>query len=506
MQVFRLCLPLFFLFTVIYAQNDSRSSDKIVEILNADRSNGIVEDGQRVQRLIGRVALAHDGAKLFCDSAWVYELNNFVRAYGQIHMIQGDTLSIYGDSLVYNGAKKTAQLNGRVRLLDTQMQMYTSELHYDRNKNIASYSKPAEINNGVDRIRSKRGDYHSVRREFTFLDSVVIINPEYRLESDFLVYESDTKITRFYGPTYIYSEGSTIYCEHGWHDPVKDEAQFSKSARISNGLRLLHADSIYYRRSEGYGLATGNVSIRDSVENMLILSGWAETWKNLNLFLATDSAQMIQFFESDTLYLHADTLKGIENEGGGRSMSAWFGVKFYKNDLQGACDSLFYADSDSLMSLFGSPFLWSDSSQMSGNTIFLKLFKGIMYQYTLDDRAIIISKEDTLRYNQIGSKVIYGFFEENALRYLLGYEQGEVVYYPKDNEGHLIGMNVLTCKSLRIQIESNQVERLTCKDKPVGTLYPWEIADDVGKRLTHFNWDEGDRPFSRFDIFKKRMR
>ena len=52
-----------------------------------------------------------------------------------------------------------------------------------------------------------------------------------------------------------------------------------------------------------------------------------------------------------------------------KSAKGFHNVRFFRNDLQGKCDSLFYSDRDSVMRMYGLPVLWSDQQQISGEEI-----------------------------------------------------------------------------------------------------------------------------------------
>ena len=53
-----------------------------------------------------RVIISHDGAILKCDEAFFYENKNFIEAYGNVSLNQGDTLSLNSNYLEYNGNNK----------------------------------------------------------------------------------------------------------------------------------------------------------------------------------------------------------------------------------------------------------------------------------------------------------------------------------------------------------------------------------------------------------------
>jgi len=101
--------------------------------------------GPDIQRIIGNVILRHDTGYLYCDSAYLNDMTNTVKAYGNVHIKASDTLNLYGDSLQYNGNTKIANVWGNVRLIDNQTILTTDSLDFDRKTQIAWYDNWGKI-------------------------------------------------------------------------------------------------------------------------------------------------------------------------------------------------------------------------------------------------------------------------------------------------------------------------------------------------------------------------
>ena len=91
--------------TLIYLENsESLSFDKLLK--------------PDVQVLVGEVRFRHDNALLYCDSAYFYEKANSLDAFGNVRIVQGDTLFVYGDLLYYDGNTKLARVRHNVRMVN----------------------------------------------------------------------------------------------------------------------------------------------------------------------------------------------------------------------------------------------------------------------------------------------------------------------------------------------------------------------------------------------------
>lgn len=490
--------------STLWSQQPGSDTSKVIEIRNADLLLGSREEGQSIQTLRGRVVLFHEGAYMYADSALIYESTNSMDAFGHIHIRQGDTLSLYGDSLHYDGNTRKAEIWSRVRMLDPQVSLETTRMEYDRNTGKVWYPQAAEIRNGQDDISSKTGVYDTRTRSFTFKDDVVITNPEYQLYSDTLHYDTRSDIAYFRGPSTIYSEGSIIECRNGWYDKKQDRAQFNKDAKVTSDTRVLTGDSLYYERRSGYGKGVGNVLLVDTVEKVTVSGQFSETWEDLRRYYVTDSVLMTQVFDQDTLFVTGDTLFGKRDSMDLHSIRAYAHVKFYKSDLQGASDSLFFSENDSLMRLRGRPVMWSDSSQMTAKRINITMAEGEILGLDLDSLALMISRDDSIRFNQVAGERMHGYFRENTMYRLDVFEQGRSIYHPREEDSSLTGLNEVFCRNMHIYIEENQVVKIVFLEEPYGTMFPWEDVDPKAYRLEGFSWQAADRPKSPMDIYRER--
>ena len=84
------------------------------------------------QILTGNVQFQHDGVLMYCDSACFYEATNSFDAFGHVKMVQGDTLDLVGDMLLYNGLDQLARVRHNVVLTHRESKLYTDSLDYDR--------------------------------------------------------------------------------------------------------------------------------------------------------------------------------------------------------------------------------------------------------------------------------------------------------------------------------------------------------------------------------------
>lgn len=485
----------------IAALSGQSDTIKTIDIQNADLLIGEQRNGEALQRLIGRVKFEHRGAFLFADSAWLWSERQSLTAFGHIKIQQGDTLTILGDTLHYDGPESKATLLGRVDMSDPQMRLKTNKITYLRNQNKVVYKQEAKIKNGKETIESKEGQYDASGHYFTFRNGVVIQSKDYLVRSDTLKYDAQSDISTFYGPTHIYGNNAVIYFEYGWYNQKQEVAQFSQNASVFSDGKWLFGDTLYYEQKTGYGWGKSRVVLIDSTEHLRVTGNWAETFEEMSRFYVTDSA-LLSIYEpgQDSMHITADTLFGTKKNGEQQELQGHGNVVFFQPQLQGRSMFFSYQKQDSIMTLRGDPVLWTDSTQMTAEQIFMKQHGNGQDSLFLENRALMVQQYDTL-FQQISGKRMEGIFLENTLHRLWVYEQAKSIYYPSDKDG-ITGRNELSCSTMRMDFSNKNLEKLTCLGSPQGTLFPFK--PEPQPRLNGFNWWPEDRPLNVKQLFKTR--
>ena len=75
----------------------------VIEIV---RSGSFEFDERKIKRLTGGVQFRQDDVLLDCDSAYLYDKENNVDAFGHVVIHRSDSFFLYGDKLHYEGNTK----------------------------------------------------------------------------------------------------------------------------------------------------------------------------------------------------------------------------------------------------------------------------------------------------------------------------------------------------------------------------------------------------------------
>jgi len=270
-------LVLLFFITSFFAH--AQAGEKI-QLVQANSLEGITIKGEELRKIIGNVIFKHEGALLYCDSSYQYEKKNELECFGNVRMVQGDSITLTGKKLKYNGNLKTAVVTENVVLKDKQMTLTTEYLDYDTKTKIAKYVNGGKIVDNENTLTSTKGYYSTSSKKLWFKDSVKVVNEKqkYTLTSDTLEYNTNTKIATFRGPSKVTKENDILLAEHGDYDTEKGQSVFTGRAKVISGKIELEGDKLSYNEKGKYGVAKGNIKMTSLENDVIVYGDLAHYW------------------------------------------------------------------------------------------------------------------------------------------------------------------------------------------------------------------------------------
>ena len=489
------------LFTV-QAQKSSK-----IKIEYSDFSDINQEEIPDALLLRGNVRVSHEGVVFTCNKAYFFQKENYIKAFGDVQMVQGDTLFLNSKYAEYSGEVKKAFATGNVIMRSPESTLVTDTINFDRNVQEAFYNTYGTITNRENTLKSKAGRYYVAQKKFQFLTAVTITNPKYVIKSNHLDYYTNSGHSYLFGPSTITSKENYIYTEKGFYDTKKNVSFFKKKSYIKYKDRLIEGDSLYYDRNREFASATNNVKITDTINKGLVKGHYAEIYRNLKTqkdsMMITKRAVAITLVENDSMYIHGKKML-ITGKPGERIIRAFNNVRFYKTDMSGKCDSIHSDQKIGLTKMIKNPILWNYENQMTGDIMHLI---GNNKTEKLDslkvlNNAFIISK-DTLStgFNQVKGQNLYGKFADNKLKEVDIVKNAEVIYYMRNDQQELIGINKSTCSSINMILDGNTIETITNFNQIEGDIYPEAELPENTRKLRGFIWRGDERIKSKDDIF-----
>lgn len=481
---------------------ESQTDDRVyllhADVLFKERRN------PEAQILRGNVAFRHEGVLMYCDSACFYEARNSFDAFGHVKMLQGDTLSLLGDVLYYNGLDQLARVRHNVVLKHRESTLYTDSLDYDRLYDLGYFFEGGKLVDADNVLTSDWGEYSPSTREAVFNYNVKLVNPKFTLISDTLHYNTLTSMAHIVGPSNIDSDDNHIYSESGYYDTKTERAYLLNRSELHNKGKKMVGDSLYYDSEAGIGKAFRNVVYTDEVNKNMFTGHYCYYEEHTGYSEATDSAVAIDFSQPDTMYVHADTFKiytfHIETDSVFREVRAYNRVRAYRNDVQAVCDSLVYNTKDSCLTMYKDPIVWNGGQQLLGEEIKVFMNDSTIDSVQVVNQALSVERIDSVHYNQIAGHEMHSYFRGGEMSHTWVYGNVYLNYYPFDDDSLMIGMNYTETTELKLFMKDRKMDKIWMP-AATGTLYPVIMIPPDKLYLENFAWFDYIRPTDKNDIF-----
>ncbi len=481
-------------------------SQKTIHIKSADITTKDEANFPGAVILLGNVFVEVDGATLQCKKALVYGEDEFLEAVGNVILKQGDTITQTSKYINYDGKTKQALSWGNVVLKNKSMTLTTDTLHFDRAQQLLFYKNKGVIVDKVNKLTSVSGYYYLPIHKFTAQTDVKITHPDYLLNSKHLDYFTKTGLAYLFGKSTIKGKDSFIYGEKGFSDTNAGQSYFTKNAYILYNDRRIDADSLYYDKKRAFASATNHIVMTDTINKMILKGNYAEYYRRLDSAFMVKKAVAITKTEKDSLYMHGDTIL-LTGKPKNRIVRAYHNVKFFKEDLQGKCDSIHSNTKKGILKMFKNPVLWTENGQITGDLIVVKndtLGQKIDSLKVLGNAFMI--KKDTIKgFNQIKGRDMFAKFKDNQIKTVDFVGNGEVLAYLREDtpKKELFGITKTTCAKLRFIFKDKKiVSGIFYNDEETFTYPPSKLPENA-RKLKGFLWREDERPKDKDAIFLK---
>ncbi|MXN89687.1 OstA-like protein [Flavobacterium sp. Sd200] len=458
----------------------------------------------------GNVQVLHDGVKISCNKAYQFESENYIKAFGDVKMNQGDTIFMDSKYAEYNGDKKFAFASGGVNMRSPDMRLVTDTVYFDRNIQQAFYNSTGTIYSGENVLKSKQGRFFMTQKKYQFTTAVTLTNPQYIMKSNHLDYYTNSGHSYVFGPTTITGKKDFIYTEKGFYDTKKNFAHLLTNSYIKYDTQIIRGDSLYYDRKREFSSATNNVRVTDTINKFLVSGHYAEVYRAKDSIFITKHALAVTLVENDSVYSHAKRMV-VTGKAGSRIIRGFNDARFYKTDMSGKCDSIHSNELTGLTQLIKRPVVWNGESQVTGDVIHL-ISNNKTQQ--LDSLKVLtnafITQLDTIwsyknptkpRYSQIKGVNLYGKFRDNKLYEVDLVKNTEKIYYMYDSDNYLIGIDKGVSSKIHLEIEDNQITSVTSMVKPESSSYPDKELPENARKLRGFIWRGDERIRTKDDIF-----
>jgi lipopolysaccharide export system protein LptA len=543
-------------------QDTARKEGKILEIKGGERINIMKVDSLHTYTsLVVGAHVKQEKTDFYADSMVINENDNSLEAFGNVHINDADSVHTYAQYVKYLGKEKKAFLKKKVRLTDGKGELTSDELEYDVTLKIGTYLKGGKLVDKKRTLTSREGYYYGDTKDVLFKQKVVLVDPEYKVVTDTLQYNTSTEIATFTSPTIIYSDSGrrTVKTRQGYFDLKNKRGILNKRSVIDDSTYTFTADDMAIDDSTKQDEFRGNAVYRgkDTAKGFDLIANNIKTNRKKDILLATEKPILLIKQNKDSVFVSADTLYSArlsdllktrkvpvvrdsiadtssqkpmtdsafakmrtdsvlvkkttkplvdsankKDSSSNKYFEAYFNVKIFSDSLQAVCDSLFFSLEDSVFRLFRNPVIWAKQNQITGDTIYLYTKNQKTERLYVFENGMILGKVDsTIYFNQIKATTINALFYNGNISSVHLKGNAEYVYYIQNEKNQFKGLNKGSASVIDVLFDHNsKPRRVTGKFNYDAINYPMRSTNHEEIKLRGFNWLDHLRPKSKFDI------
>ena len=190
-----------------------------------------------------------------------------------------------------------------------------------------------------------------------------------------------------------------------------------------------------------------------------------------------------------------------------RIVNVYNNAKIFKSDLQAKADSMFYSSIDSTIRMYVNPMIWTQKSQLSGDTINLQMKHKKLDNLDMFPSAFIVNieKNDSTHFNQAGGKLMHGQFKNGKLSSFTIVGNAETIYFKRDTVKNIVtDMSRTQSGRAYFNFDNGEISSIAFTEKYSANGIPIAKAKPEDKALKGFIWKPKDRPASKAVILSHR--
>lgn len=473
---------------VSFGQQSSQLEINKAELLDGSRA---------IERLIGNVEMKHQNSLIFCDSAHFYRAENRAQLFGKVRIQDTiDPITTTSSYAEYDGNTKVAKLRRNVVFTNQETTLTTDYLDYNRETNIATYFNNGKVVDSTNVLTSERGIYEVNLERITFRQDVVLVNPDYTMKTNNLIYLTIPKTAETKGLTNIISkEGYKLDAQKGsFYDTQQKQFRFFDGIVDTEESRV-KAEELFYDEANAYYEGKEDVRVLNKERQVEVFGDKGKYWEDRKYSEVYGNALVRRYFESDTLFLTADTLISQDSEADtAKYLLAFKSIQLTKTDLAGVADSLVYNYSDSSIRLFQDPVMWNQKSQISADSMVFYIANEELDRVFMKDKAFAIMTDTLLNFNQMKGRTMTGYFKEGQVETLEIDGNGESLYFALEADTVTQGINRILSANIKLTFQEGAIRKANFGIRPDGKFTPVQKIDEKVSKLEGFNWRIDEKP------------
>ena len=442
----------------------------------------------------------------------IYYINREIIYFYNNVSIKDAQFNLKTDSIMYDSKNRISYFIAPTYIDQDSSQIYCEGGFYDINNKNAEFRKNVQYVKGSQNATADKLEYFE-RIDMYILSGNAITNDKDKFASaDTIRRDNNGKIITLIGNARFKdknqeAKGNILI----YNETTESFISVGRSTINDNNINVT-ANNTHYNSKSGIGFAKGDVVFVDTSSNIIQNSAYCDFNKEKDYLLSYGDSitrlRLMFYTNSDTTYMSSDTLKKDRIISGRDTISyikLYNNVRIFNKDYQAIADSLIHFPDDSVFILFGFPYLWSEETQISGDSISIWMKKGGIEKLYSRNNGFIINHISLNLYNQIKGTKILTFFENDTLRAMNVDGNAEAIYHLEDDKKSLTGTVKTVSSSIDFDFENNKIKNIKFHGDPQSDLMPIKREILKPQLLSGFRWMEEYRPQDKDDIYLKKI-
>ncbi len=432
------------------------------------------------------VRIKADSVIMKTDSV-AYETNKALFTFlGKVHAWR-DSSYLRADNGWYNRENEQFNFYKNAYIYTKDQEVWADDIFYDRNKGFSILKNNIQI---VDTSQSTMFFADSARYVSKPMSFTLYKDPSaayYSVEegkADTLFLRADT--LKYYSKAFSEIDSATVaQAKERVELSAKDPFQTIVDAIESNKKRPSSKKAVNNNVTQ-----TSNSTKTDVKQEAAVDSLSAKNLDTLSVPTPkVDSVKKFSFSDTTTI----------------RFVQGFHNVKMHRSNIQGLCDSLVFSSLDSMARLYGKPILWNEENQFTADSMQFVVSGKSLTKAELLSSAYVISKEDSVHFNQIKSTDIIGYFKKNDI-YRFDALGGVSLMFFIEEDSVITTMNQKECRVMKGLIKDRKIQKIQYVQDVKSDAFPVYNLPINKQRLKGFNWSLEKRPKDRFAVCKRRIK
>lgn len=432
------------------------------------------------------VRIKADSVIMKTDSV-AYETNKALFTFlGKVHAWR-DSSYLRADNGWYNRENEQFNFYKNAYIYTKDQEVWADDIFYDRNKGFSILKNNIQI---VDTSQSTMFFADSARYVSKPMSFTLYKDPSaayYSVEegkADTLFLRADT--LKYYSKAFSEIDSATVaQAKERVELSAKDPFQTIVDAIESNKKRPSSKKAVNNNVTQTSNSTKTDVKQEAAVDTL--------SAKNLDTLSApipkVDSVKKFSFSDTTTI----------------RFVQGFHNVKMHRSNIQGLCDSLVFSSLDSMARLYGKPILWNEENQFTADSMQFVVSGKSLTKAELLSSAYVISKEDSVHFNQIKSTDIIGYFKKNDI-YRFDALGGVSLMFFIEEDSVITTMNQKECRVMKGLIKDRKIQKIQYVQDVKSDAFPVYNLPINKQRLKGFNWSPEKRPKDRFAVCNRRIK